>query len=62
MATVTIIQSAAPYYTVRVEFADQQFDQTLVSVQAGEALIAQLQAYADEYEAAWLAQPQPSDE
>jgi hypothetical protein len=58
MATVTIIESAAPYYTVLVEFAEQQFGQTLISAESGPALAAQLQAYADDYEAAWLALPQ----
>jgi hypothetical protein len=59
MATVTIIQSAAPYYTVLVEFAGQQFNQTLVSAKTGAALTKQIQDYADEYEAAWLALPPP---
>jgi hypothetical protein len=47
----------AQYITVRVTFPDHEFVQLLISVQVGAALTAQLQAYADEYEAAWLALP-----
>ena len=54
MATCTVLLESQPYYTVRVEFADQQFDQILVSGEIGESLVAQLQAYADEYRDAWI--------
>jgi hypothetical protein len=54
MATCTILLESQPYYTVRVEFADQQFDQTLVCEDIGGNLVAQLQAYADEYQDAWI--------
>jgi len=53
MAACIILLESQPYYTVRVEFADQQFDQTLVFEDIGGNLVAQLQAYADEYQNAW---------
>jgi hypothetical protein len=62
VATVEILDQSdagggAQYITVRVAFPDHEFVQLLISAQVGEALTAQLQAYADEYEAAWLALP-----
>jgi hypothetical protein len=53
MANYTILWAAAPYYTVRVEFGDQLFEQPLISVKTGAPLAAQFQAYADAYESAW---------
>jgi hypothetical protein len=53
----------AQYITVRVAFPDHEFVQLLISAQVGEELTTQLQAYADEYEAAWLAlPPQPEEQ
>jgi hypothetical protein len=67
VATVEILDQSdagggAQYITVRVAFPDHEFVQLLISSQVGEALTAQLQAYADEYEAAWLALPPPEPE
>ena len=63
MATYTILAAGAPYYTVRVEFGDQAFEQTLVSAKTGAQLDAQFQAYADQYELDWNAmQPAPEPE
>lgn len=59
MATYTILSAAAPYYTVRVEFGAYWFDQALVSEKTGAKLIAQLQGYADQYEADWRAVQTP---
>ena len=53
MATVATLYAGPPYYGVRVAFADQQFDQLLISDKTGAELDAQLQAYADEYEQEW---------
>lgn len=58
MATVEILDQCdanggAQYITVCVAFASQEFVQLLISAQVGAALTAQLQAYADEYEAGW---------
>ncbi len=59
MATFTILESKDNYYTVRVEFGDQVFDQRLTSEKTGKALTDQFQAYADQYETDWNAmQPQ----
>lgn len=54
MATWIVLLESQPYYTVRVEFADQQFDQILVFEDIGENLVARLQSYADEYQDAWI--------
>ena len=54
MAICIVLVESCPYYTVRVEFADQQFDQTIVSDAVGDDLVAQLQVYADEYQDAWM--------
>ncbi|MFM1991275.1 MAG: hypothetical protein RJA99_4232 [Pseudomonadota bacterium] len=51
MAEVSILSAAAPYYTVRVQFGEHAFEQTLVSINSGQALTAQLQEYGDAYEA-----------
>lgn len=59
MAQYEIIADEAPYYTVKVTFADQEFTQQLVSDKKGKALTDQLQAYANEYEAAWVPAPLP---
>lgn len=62
MGTCTILADSAPYYTVRIEFGEQTFDQTLISVNTGAELVAQFQAYADQYESDWNAmQPPPAD-
>jgi hypothetical protein len=62
MASCTILADSAPYYTVRIEFGEQTFDQTLVSVNTGAELVAQFQAYADQYEIDWNAmQPTPAE-
>lgn len=61
MAQFEIITDEAPYYSVKVTFADQAFIQQLVSVKTGQALADQLQAYADEYEAAWVPAPAASE-
>lgn len=55
MAQVKIISEAAPYLQIEVAFADQKFEQALVSNKTGQALTDQLQAYADAYEADWTA-------
>jgi hypothetical protein len=39
---------------LRVSFADQVFEQSIVSKLVGDELMAQLQTYADDYEAGWL--------
>lgn len=67
MATVEILDQSdagggAQYITVRVTFPDHEFVQLLISAQVGAALTTQLQTYADEYEAAWLALPPPKPE
>ena len=54
MATFAVLESAAPYYAVRVAFDGKGFDQLLTSAHNGNALQSQLQAYADEYEYAYL--------
>ena len=56
MATCTVLHEYRPYYAVCVEFADRQFNQTLVCEELGENLVAQLQAYADEYQNAWISE------
>jgi hypothetical protein len=61
MATFEIVTKSAPYYTVRVSFKNQQFDQQVVSAKTGKALTTELQAYADEYERAHAALPQAGD-
>jgi hypothetical protein len=53
VATFTITQSSAPYYTVLIEFADQAFEQLLISIKTGAQLNAQFQDYADIYESEW---------
>jgi hypothetical protein len=55
MATYTILSANAPYYTVLVEFGEQSFEQTLVSVKENEELGNQFQEYANTYETEWLA-------
>jgi hypothetical protein len=55
MATFAILDTYDNYQTIEVKFADQTFVQTVVSTKVGDELAAQLQNYADEYEAAWLA-------
>lgn len=57
MATFEIIETNKPYYRIRVEFQGNQFEQTIVSLKTGAALTAQLQDYADQYEADWMAAP-----
>ena len=55
MATFSLVNSSAPYYTIIVYFQDQEFQQTIVSDKTGSALEAQFAAYADQYEQDWLA-------
>jgi hypothetical protein len=55
MATFTILNDSAPYYTIRVEFGPYSFDQMIISSLTGPALDAFLQSYADEYEEAYVA-------
>lgn len=55
MATYTILSSSAPYYTVRIEFDEHEFDQQIFSAKTGAALNTMLQAYADSYAAEWRA-------
>ena len=55
MATFAILDAYGNYQAIEVKFADQTFVQTVVSTKVGDELAAQLQNYADEYEAAWLA-------
>ena len=63
MATVEILEQtdagSAQYISVRVSFPGHDFVQLLITSLVGVALTAQLQAYADQYEAAWLALPAP---
>jgi hypothetical protein len=54
MAKATIIATNGEYLTVLVEFADQVFEQVVVTDKTGDTLEAQLQGYANDYEAAWL--------
>jgi hypothetical protein len=54
MATLAVLESAAPYYAVRVAFDGREFNQLLTSDNNGNALQSQLQAYADEYEYSYL--------
>lgn len=51
MASFEIIADNAPYYDVKIVACGQEFVQTITSANTGEALTAQLQAYADDYEA-----------
>lgn len=53
MASYEILQSAAPYYRIRVRFDDCQFDQAIVFTGAASALPGKLQHYADDYAASW---------
>jgi hypothetical protein len=54
MATAIIIKSSAPYYTVRVEFGNNVFEQQIVSLKTGAALKKQVDSYATDYERNWL--------
>jgi hypothetical protein len=54
MAQYAIVSNAAPYLQIEVAFADQMFEQVLVSSKTGQALADQLQAYADAYESEWV--------
>lgn len=65
MASATILNSSAPYYTILVEFGEQQFEQTVICLKTGAQLTTFLQGYADKYESDWLAlqpsaEPEPS--
>lgn len=53
MATFTILETSAPYYTISVEFLDNSFNQIIISNNTGDELTTQLQSYADEYEGEW---------
>jgi hypothetical protein len=48
MAAFVVLQQEAPYSTIAVEFGGQSFEQCVVVVDPDA-----LQAYAEEYEAAW---------
>jgi hypothetical protein len=56
MAKATILATNGEYLTVLVEFADQTFEQVIVTDKTGDALEAQLQGYANDYETAWMAE------
>ena len=55
MATYRVTEENGDYTTVVVEFADQSFEQTVLLTKK-----ADLQAYADAYEADWLALQEPA--
>lgn len=55
MATYRITKEDGDYTTVVVEFADKAFQQTVLLTED-----ADLQAYADQYEADWLALQEPA--
>jgi len=60
MATFTVLDQNGPYTRVLVEFKDQAFEQTVLLKKP-----ADLQAYADSYEADFAAlptEPAPVDE
>jgi hypothetical protein len=61
VATFTILDNLDNYFTVRIQFGDQTFDQRLTSVKTGAALTEQFQAYADLYEADWNAMQPPEE-
>lgn len=52
MATYQVKSTNGPYSTIEVEFQGHSFEQTVVLTDP-----LALQAYADEYESAWLALP-----
>jgi hypothetical protein len=54
MAKATILATNGEYLTVLVEFADQAFEQVIITDKVGAALDTELQAYADKYESDWL--------
>lgn len=60
MASATILNNAAPYYTIRVSCSFGEFDQTIVSDKTGKDLDAVLQSYADDYESALAAAEEAS--
>ena len=51
MATYSIVSADAPYYNVVVGFGGLEFNQTIVTDKTSKTLEAQLQSYADAYEA-----------
>ena len=53
MATLSVLAALPPYYEICVAFAKLEFIQLIISAHLGAALAAQMQAYADEYEAEW---------
>lgn len=55
MATYTIVESNPIYYLIDVCFGEHSFRQLLASALVNGNLQAMLQAYADKYEADWLA-------
>lgn len=50
MATYKVLSSSAPYYTILVQFDDQEFTQTIVSAKTGAALNKQIEEYVVDYE------------
>jgi hypothetical protein len=54
MATYDVLSKQGSYLTVRVLFADQAFEQLLVTSKTGTALDASLKSYADAYETDWF--------
>jgi hypothetical protein len=54
MATFTILSGEKPYYQVLVEFGGRSFEQAILSDKTGSDLDNFLQAYADEYESAYV--------
>jgi hypothetical protein len=55
VADFDVLAEHDEYYLVRVTFLGNSFDQWIVSPSIGSALEVQIQLYAEEYEAAWVA-------
>ena len=55
MATYAIKADSAPYVTLVVSFGDHVFEQTIITDKKGAQRDAFLQAYANEYEQAFIA-------
>lgn len=54
MAAYEILSRQDPYFMVRVLFADQAFEQLLITSKTGTTLDAFLKSYADAYETEWF--------
>ena len=59
MTSYFIKADNAPYYDLEISFADQTFVQSVIFPEKGERLAAAMQAYAEEYGAAWMAANDP---